>query len=330
MYRLPPVLTLRGLCPDSALNPMDIVDYIPKQLPGSPNNLFLLGKVSTQIRYNDTTEQWILTDAFSSVTAVSRASKMSYALGKHTWTVTNDVFGCHEGRPYTTQLKLTGCREGQFTCDDGQCINITKRCDQTPNCRDKSDEEGCKLLVLQRSYKKLIPPISTVSPVNDTIVPAHVNVSIVLLKIVKMEETDHKIDMQFEINLEWKETSRLIYHNLQKRTSLNVINDEDVGKLWLPKVIYVNTDQKETTRLGEGGEWSTTLTVTREQDTPERSSTAKVDEIEIYHGDNNTLAMNQTYTHTFQCKYLLHRYPFDTQVIQGRSFQMYISPRLAQ
>ena len=25
--------------------------------------------------------------------------------------------------------------------------------------------------------------------------------------------------------------------------------------------------------------------------------------------------MRQTYTHRFQCRYLLHRYPFDTQVI---------------
>ena len=32
-------------------------------------------------------------------------------------------------------------------------------------------------------------------------------------------------------------------------------------------------------------------------------------------GEENSLAMRQTYTHRFQCRYLLHRYPFDTQVI---------------
>ena len=32
-------------------------------------------------------------------------------------------------------------------------------------------------------------------------------------------------------------------------------------------------------------------------------------------GEENSLAMRQTYTHRFQCRYLLHRYPFDTQVL---------------
>merc|ERR1712016_544945 len=45
-----------------------------------------------------------------------------------------------------------------------------------------------------------------------------------------------------------------------------------------------------------------------------RSGLEEVDEAEIFEGDENTLMMAQTYTHEFQCKYLLQRYPFDTQV----------------
>ena len=40
----------------------------------------------------------------------------------------------------------------------------------------------------------------------------------------------------------------------------------------------------------------------------------EVDEIEIFSGIENTLIMQQTYTHTFQCIYQLTKYPFDTQV----------------
>ena len=41
-------------------------------------------------------------------------------------------------------LKLSGCNpevlsEGKFTCDDGQCVTMEQRCDQVPDCRDKSD-----------------------------------------------------------------------------------------------------------------------------------------------------------------------------------------------
>ena len=39
-----------------------------------------------------------------------------------------------------------------------------------------------------------------------------------------------------------------------------------------------------------------------------------VDETEIFKGKENTLIMTQSYTHEFQCIYLLGRYPFDTQV----------------
>ena len=57
--------------------------------------------------------------------------------------------------------------------------------------------------------------------------------------------------------LEWRESDRVVYNNLKKDTSLNALSDDDIRKLWLPRVIYDNTDQKEVTRLGEfgNGEW---------------------------------------------------------------------------
>ena len=81
--------------------------------------MIILGIMSTRIEYNDTSSQWVLTDAISDVTAVSRATKLSYLLGKHEWIISNDVYECGKGKPYMTMLKLTGCKEeGEFTCDD--------------------------------------------------------------------------------------------------------------------------------------------------------------------------------------------------------------------
>ena len=31
------------------------------------------------------------------------------------------------GQPYTTFLKLTGCLDGEFTCNDGECIQMEQR-----------------------------------------------------------------------------------------------------------------------------------------------------------------------------------------------------------
>ena len=83
--------------------------------------------------------------------------------------------------------------------------------------------------------------------------------------------------------------------------------------MWLPLVIYDNTDQKETTRLGMGWEWNTPISVIREGNFT-RSGLEVVDETEIFEGGENTLSMQQVYTWQFQCKYNLKEYPFDTQV----------------
>ena len=105
-----------------------------------------------------------------------------------------------------------------------------------------------------------------------------------------------------------------MYQNLKEKTSLNALTDDDISKLWLPLVIYSNTDQKESTRLGVDWEWVTRVSVVREGKFT-RSGLDEVDEAEIFEGAENSLTMNQTYTWEFQCKYKLQRYPFDTQVL---------------
>ena len=84
-----------------------------------------------------------------------------------------------------------------------------------PDCRDKSDEKNCKILLLEDGYNKKVPPILSSDPVD-------VSVSIDLLKVVDINEEDYSIEIQFEITLVWKE-KRATYQNLKKRDSLNVL-----------------------------------------------------------------------------------------------------------
>ena len=46
-------------------------------------------------------------------------------------------------------------------------------------------------------------------------IPAQVNISITLMKVVEIEETDHSIHLKFEINLQWRE-NRVKYQNLKE------------------------------------------------------------------------------------------------------------------
>ena len=139
------------------------------------------------------------------------------------------------------------------------------------------------------------------------------------MKIVDIDEDDYSIGFQFKNGLKWKE-NRATYRNLKARESLNALEQKDIENLWLPKVIYENTDQKETTRLGKEWEWETKVVVKREEGIGSLSELSTLDETMIFNGSKNTLIMSQTYTHTFQCVYELSAYPFDTQV--GELFEI--------
>ena len=259
------------------------------------------------ITYDDEEDIWILNVTGSNVTGISRASHASFTLGKHNWTINGDK-GCNGGEPsYVTELKMSGCENGKFTCNDGQCVSMDLRCNQLPDCRDKSDERNCVILVLEDGYNKKVPPVNSFDPVD-------VSVSIDILRLVDINEEDYSIEIQFEITLRWKE-NRATYNNLKKTDALNALTQEDIQKLWLPEVIYENTDQKESTRLGDGNwEWKTIIVVRREEENGVMSGPQFADETEVFSGPQNSLIMNQTYTHTFQCNYELSHYPFDTQV----------------
>ena len=169
----------------------------------------------------------------------------------------------------------------------------------------------CDILILKGGYNRNIPPIS--SDTKGKKIPVDVSTSIEIFKLVDINEEDYSIEIQFQITLVWNE-NRVTYQNLKVSDSLNALTQNDIDKLWLPKVIYENTDQKDTTRLGVDWEWETIVVVRREGNFT-RSGLDEVDETDIYRGNENSLVMSQTYTHEFQCQYDFKWYPFDTQVI---------------
>ena len=295
-------LRLRGLCSKSGID----IHYIPMNNKTDAMQLEFIG-LRTTIKYDQEKEGWSIVKGESNITGISKAYPASYALGRHNWTIYGDKTCSDDSESFSTQLKLSGCKDGNFTCNDGQCIKMSQRCDQLPDCRDESDEKNCNILVLKDGYNKRVPPLNQGDPVN-------VSVSMNVLKLVDIDEDDYSIEIQFEITMQWKE-NRATYHNLKKKTSLNALMQNDYEKLWLPKVIYENTDQKESTRLGEfgNGEWETSVVVKKEGSST-LSGLDSLDETEIFTGYGNSLIMSQTYTHTFQCSYRLSTYPFDSQV----------------
>ena len=112
---------------------------------------------------------------------------------------------------------------------------------------------------MARGYNKVVPPFTK----NQTINPAKIGASITLFKIVDIDESESTIDLQFEINLSWKD-QRITFNNLKRNSTLNALSKYDMNSIWLPVLIYANTDQRESTRLGHITEWSTSVEVSRD------------------------------------------------------------------
>ena len=114
-------LQLRGLCSDSNIDRV----FIPKNKKKS-GAVQLLGLDTTLIEYDKMDMAWKLTEHSQNTIAVTDASLASFALGTNEWLIENDNVECSKkGKPYTRVLKLTGCKDGEFTCNDGQCIRKT-------------------------------------------------------------------------------------------------------------------------------------------------------------------------------------------------------------
>ena len=98
-----PYLTMRGLCKDSKLERV----YIPQNYHANGQMMYY-GILKSRIEYGD--EGWRLRTG-DNTTAVSKARKVSFLLGKSEWVVTGESSECSGGSSsFSLQLKLTGCR----------------------------------------------------------------------------------------------------------------------------------------------------------------------------------------------------------------------------
>ena len=79
-----------------------------------------------------------------------------------------------------------------------------------------------------------------------------------------------------------------------------------------------NTDLNEAISIDDV---ESTVYVTREGDF-QRAGLEYVDEAEVFEGNGNRITLIQTYSKRFHCTYLLHNFPFDTQVFTQQKYSI--------
>ena len=88
------------------------------------------------------------------------------------------------------------------------------------------------------------------------------------------------------------------------------MEDKDVNKIWIPKLIYRNNRDNDRTR----SELAESSILIRRDGNFTRTGLDIIDETEVFIGKENPIEMTQSYTKDFQCNYQLQHFPFDTQV----------------
>ena len=142
------------------------------------------------------------------IEATSTSPQTSIFLGAHWVDFSGSKDPCSSKQDSALQrIKFTTCSAAQFTCDDGQCIDIEERCDQSADCEDTSDENNCKMLDMEQNYNKATPPF-ILDKKPKTIKTAKINVSITVTDILDIVEVKHEIEIKFHLLIQdWSFTT---------------------------------------------------------------------------------------------------------------------------
>ena len=164
------------------------------------------------------------------------------------------------------------------------------------------------MLVIKDNYNKKISPFDF-DYESSNIIPVNVNVTMTVMDVLSISEVDLVYVLKFRLLMVWYDY-RLKYHNLKEERSLNSLSREEIDQIWIPYVVFSNTENSENTK----GDDESEVTISRGGNYTE-SSNDVIEEINIFEGIENSIIFQQVYAKTFKCVYELQLYPFDTQVI---------------
>lgn len=142
-------------------------------------------------------------------------------IGRRDWL----LFGTHAN--WTEVSIFSACKEDQFTCSSGACVDLSKTCNFRAECLDESDEDFCRVGIepLHTYYKGLAPQ-------NGTKISLEVRIN----RIVEVNMIQNIITLNLKLSLKWRD-KRLRFKNLPIAPHRPIpVVPEVAEKYWAPHV----------------------------------------------------------------------------------------------
>ena len=184
-------------------------------------------------------------------------------------------------------------------------MDISHRCNSNPGCHDLSDEFNCKIINPGQSYQSFIaPPSQSGGYDEDNVV---IDVSADIVSILDIDEISSIFQVQFFLHFSWYDP-RLTFHNLKTDTGLNALSPEEKQKIWVPSLVFANTENRLSTLVDKDS--IVTISRTGNYTLP---GTEDVENTHIFAGSENKITLSRFYNIRFLCYYSMQWYPFDVQ-----------------
>ena len=134
------------------------------------------------------------------------------------------------------------------------------------------------------------------------------NISLIIQSIENIEVVKMDFSVKFKLILEWYD-GKITWNDLNNDKFLNIPSPDVVEKLWVPAIIFVNTEKKTETTVDEKSR-----IVVEKKGKYFLSPTEDMEEIAYYKGTENPLRYWRDFYLRFGCIFNLHNYPFDNQL----------------
>ena len=262
------------------------------------------GSTGTIIKFNSDEQAWIVSNILDRSNAFINASGETFILGMNRWVTLRDK-SCDLG---DFQVSFSFCSAQEFTCDDGFCIQLEKRCNHETDCRDGSDEVDCNILRQKPGYNKQLAPKQDASfPTVENDQRLLVNVSVTIIDILNIDEVNQEIKVKMMVLLEWND-SGLTFTNLKEHKSQNKLTVGEREAIWTPELyfddinIYYREENEQNIVLVEMKKPNFT-TLKLDHASNER----------VFGSDTFVLLQRCIKSYTFICNFDMTMSPFDIQ-----------------